>query len=121
MTLKNLDPGPKPNENDFVAKPSEDLPKNRLTDKLARGLQNYVQRVQKRECIRVKIQVQPHLKGYGPQPRENGTLTSCGMESYLIGGMSRENIKTIQVATIEYSKVVWRAYQFVLDDPHFNL
>ena len=37
----------------FTAKPADDIPHNRLTDKLARGIQSFVHRMQKREGYRI--------------------------------------------------------------------
>jgi len=39
----------------FVAKPADDIPHNRLTEKLCKGIQSYVQRMQKREGYRVQV------------------------------------------------------------------
>lgn len=39
----------------FTAKPADDIPRNKLTEKLTRGLQSYVQRMQKREGFRVEV------------------------------------------------------------------
>lgn len=39
----------------FTANPAEDIPRNKLTEKLARGLQSYVSRLQKREGFRVEV------------------------------------------------------------------
>ena len=39
----------------FTAQPSEDIPRNKLTEKLARGLQSYVQRMQKRESFYAEL------------------------------------------------------------------
>ena len=84
----------------FTANPSEDIPRNKLTEKLARGLQTYVQRMQKREGIRVEVRAQPEGKGWTPMPRECATLTSQGFSMYMIGGMSSDTIKDIVEARI---------------------
>jgi hypothetical protein len=39
----------------FTANPADDIPRNKLTEKLARGLQSYVQRMQKREGFRAEV------------------------------------------------------------------
>jgi hypothetical protein len=39
----------------FTANPAEDIPRNKLTEKLARGIQTYVQRMQKREGFRIEV------------------------------------------------------------------
>ena len=43
------------NEEEFTASPAEDIPRNRLVDKLVRGLQAYIQRMQKRESYRIDV------------------------------------------------------------------
>lgn len=43
----------------FTAQPSDDIPRNKLTERLARGLQSYVQRMQKRESFFVELS---HIK-----------------------------------------------------------
>jgi hypothetical protein len=43
--------GPEP----FIAKPTDDIPRNKLVDKLARGLQAYVTRMRKRESFYVTL------------------------------------------------------------------
>ena len=47
------------NDSEFTAKPAEDIPRNGLVEKLTRGIQNFVHRMQKREGFRVKVTVQP--------------------------------------------------------------
>ena len=42
-------------EDEFTASPAEDIPRNRLVDKLVRGLQAYIQRMQKRESYRIDV------------------------------------------------------------------
>jgi len=42
----------------FIARPAEDIPRNALVSKLVRGIQNLVQRLSKREGYRAKITVQ---------------------------------------------------------------
>ena len=39
----------------FIAQPTDDIPRNKLVEKLARGLQAYVQRMQKRESFYVTV------------------------------------------------------------------
>ena len=39
----------------FIAQPTDDIPRNKLVEKLARGLQAYVQRMQKRESFFVTV------------------------------------------------------------------
>lgn len=59
----------------FTANPAEDIPRNKLTEKLARGLQSYVQRMQKREGFRAEVKTQPFGKSWVPAPRECASLT----------------------------------------------
>jgi hypothetical protein len=42
----------------FTANPADDIPRNKLTEKLARGIQTFVQRMQKREGFRAEVRVQ---------------------------------------------------------------
>jgi len=39
----------------FIATPAEDIPRNKLTEKLTRGIQSFVQRMQKREGFRAEV------------------------------------------------------------------
>ena len=41
----------------FTANPADDVPKNKLIDKLVRGLQHYIQRMQKRESFRLEVRI----------------------------------------------------------------
>jgi len=41
----------------FMVNPSDDIPKNKLVDKLVRGLQSYIQRMQKRESFRIDVTI----------------------------------------------------------------
>jgi hypothetical protein len=91
----------------FTANPAEDIPRNKLTEKLARGLQTYVQRMQKREGFRVEIRLQPQGKGWTPQPRECATLTSHNYSMFMIGGMGSDTIKEIVEARIMSDSVHW--------------
>ena len=56
--IKMVDPG-SDDEDDgpelFIAQPTDDIPRNKLVEKLARGLQAYVQRMQKRESFFVTV------------------------------------------------------------------
>jgi hypothetical protein len=84
----------------FTANPADDIPRNKLTEKLARGIQSFVQRMQKREGFRAEVRAQPQGKSWVPPPRESATLTACGFNAYMIGGMSSEPIKEIVKAKI---------------------
>jgi len=42
----------------FTANPADDIPRNKLTEKLARGIQSFVQRMQKREGFRSEVRTQ---------------------------------------------------------------
>ena len=44
----------------FVANPSDDIPRNKLTEQLTRGLQAYVQRMQKRESFYAELTIMTH-------------------------------------------------------------
>ena len=69
----------------FQAQPTDDIPRNKLVEKLARGLQNYVQRMQKRESFFVEL-AEVKMSGWLPAPREFSTLVPIGNKCYLVGG-----------------------------------
>ena len=50
---KNTESSDDEGDEQFQANPSEDIPRNKLVDKLVRGLQSYIQRMQKRENFRI--------------------------------------------------------------------
>jgi hypothetical protein len=85
-----LDPVGDPNDDGpelFTAQPSDDIPRNKLTEKLARGLQSFVQRMQKRESFYAELSyLQLPVQAWIPAPREYSTLTFCNEKAYLIGG-----------------------------------
>lgn len=56
--IKLIDPGSEDDDEGpelFIANPADDIPRNKLVEKLARGLQAYVQRMQKRESFFVTV------------------------------------------------------------------
>jgi hypothetical protein len=61
----------------FTAQPTDDIPRNKLTERLARGLQSYVQRMQKRESFFAELS---HIKlqNWLPAPREYSSLVAVG-------------------------------------------
>lgn len=69
----------------FQAQPTDDIPRNKLVEKLARGLQSYVQRMQKRESFFVEL-AEVKMTGWLPAPREYSTMVPIGNQCYLIGG-----------------------------------
>lgn len=77
-------------EKGFVVKMHDDIPRNKLTEKLAQGLQKLVVRMQRREGFRIKVELQEFGgKAVLPKPRECATLTSLHVgcnDAYLIGG-----------------------------------
>lgn len=91
----------------FTAKPADDIPRNKLTEKLTRGLQFFVQRMQKREGFRCEVQESPLQFDYVPQPRECATLTSHGNNVYLVGGNGSETISEISCGKFDFDKLVW--------------
>ena len=94
------------NDEAFTASPADDIPKNKLTDKLVRGLQNYIQRMQKRESFRIDVKnvVDTRLM---PAPRECASLTTCGYKMYMIGGLNYDTCKEIFEAKIIGDSVHW--------------
>ena len=71
----------------FIAQPTDDIPRNKLVEKLARGLQAYVQRMQKRESFYVTV-VKLDSFNWQPAPRECATLTSIKNKAFLLGGLN---------------------------------
>jgi len=74
-------------EDTFIAIPTDELPKNRLVDQLAKGLSLYVQRMQKRESYYITVR-KMESKKWVPIPRENSTLTFVNYSAFLIGGLN---------------------------------
>ena len=77
----------------FIAQPADEIPKNKLTDRLARGLQGYVQRMQKRLSFYAELTSVPHQR-WMPAPREYSTLTYCNNRCYL-NYMISDNLATM--------------------------
>ena len=90
----------------FHANPAEDIPHNKLVDKLVRGLQSYIQRMQKRESFRLEVKV-PHDPKWMPAPRECSTLTTVGYNMYLIGGLNYDVCKEIIRAKVNGDTIIW--------------
>ena len=90
----------------FHANPAEDIPRNKLVDKLVRGLQSYIQRMQKRENFRIDVKL-PFDSKWLPAPRECPTLTTVGYKMYLIGGLNMYTCKEIVLAKINGDQVIW--------------
>ena len=73
-----------------------------MTESLARGLQAYVQRMQKRESFYAEITTL-NLKGWTPAPRENSTLCCVNNNAYLVGGQNHEcNNEVARLMTTSY-------------------
>ena len=78
----------------FIAQPTDDIPRNKLVEKLARGLQAYVQRMQKRESFYVTVKRVPNTK-WTPAPRECASLTFVDYSAFLLGGLNYDVSKDI--------------------------
>ena len=90
----------------FVANPADDIPRNKLTEQLARGLQAYVQRMQKRESFYAELTVlQP--PSWNPAPREYSTLTYCNRRVYLIGGLNYDCNSEVAQLKMDTSLAKW--------------
>lgn len=104
--VKILDPVSDPDDEGpelFTAQPSDDIPRNKLTEKLARGLQSFVQRMQKRECFYAELSLLDlPIQAWIPAPREYSTLTCCNDRAYLIGGQNYDTNK--EVAQLHINK-----------------
>ena len=79
---------------------------------MARGIQTFVQRMQKREGFRAEIRAQPQGKTWVPPPRESATLTAVGDSVYMIGGMNCEPIKEVVKAQTCGDQVTWEKVSF---------
>lgn len=105
--IKLIDPGSDDDEEGpelFIAQPTDDIPRNKLVDKLARGLQAFVQRMQKRESYHVSV-VRLPLSNWQPAPRECATLTSMNYRAYLLGGLNYDanrEVAELRVPGMEY-------------------
>ena len=87
----------------FKANPCDDIPRNKLTECLARGLQAYVQIMQKRESFYAEI-VPIKVKNWTPAPRENSTLCQVNDNCYLVGGQNHEcNNEIARLLTSKYA------------------
>ena len=78
----------------FIAQPSDDIPKNALTEKLTKGLQAHVQQMQKIESYFIELNEIP-IQGWMPPPKENSTLSFVNDKILLLGGMGYETDKDI--------------------------
>ena len=107
----------------FVAQPTDDIPRNKLVEKLARGLQAYVQRMQKRESFYVTVLKMP-LNNWQPAPRECATLTTVNNQGFLIGGLNFDANKEVaqlklhglQMDVIDNPIPEWRNMDFYTSD-----
>ena len=105
-----LDPGSDCDQSDqggkdeFLAKPADELPKNKLISALATGLTAYVQRMQKRHSYFITVK-RLTTKQWTPAPRESATLTFAEHGScYLSGGLSNQverNIASLRLENME--------------------
>ena len=102
-TIKVVDPA-SDDEDDgpelFIAQPTDDIPRNKLVEKLARGLQAYVQRMQKRESFFVTV-IKQELYNWQPAPRECATITAINNRGYLVGGLNFDANREIAELTVD--------------------
>ena len=83
----------------ITAQPSEEIPRNKLTEKYARGLQAYIQKIQKKESFFAEL-TEIHQSNWLPAPREYSSLASCCNKIFLIGGQNFDTNK--EVAQLSY-------------------
>lgn len=95
-----------------MVNPTNDVPKNRLVEKLVRGLQAFIQRHQKREGFRLDIRATVDNL-WQPAPRECATLTTVGYNMYLIGGLNYDCNKEIFVGKINGDSVIWKKVHYI--------
>ena len=81
-------------QEEFTANPADDIPRNRLVEKLVRGMQTYLERMQRREDFRIDVK-KVRETSWVPAPRECATLTACGYKLYLIGGLNYDVITEV--------------------------
>ena len=55
VVYKNTESSDEDESEQFHANPSEDIPRNKLVNKLVTGLQSFIQRMQKRENFRICV------------------------------------------------------------------
>ena len=71
-----------------------------------RGLQNYIQRMQKRESFRIDIKNVVDTR-YSPAPRECASLVTCGYNLYLLGGLNFETCKEMIQGKVIGDSIHW--------------
>ena len=106
MVYKDAESTDGDGEDEFTASPAEDIPRNRLVDKLVRGLQAYIQRMQKRESYRIDVK-DVFDQRWMPAPRECATMTTCGYKLYMIGGLNYDACREIVQAKIIGDSIHW--------------
>ena len=92
--VDNLDDNEEDGKETFQATPDNELPKNRLIEKLCNGLTLFVQRMIKRESFYVTVKRMPNTK-WTPAPRECATLTFVNYSAFLLGGLNYDVSKDI--------------------------
>ena len=90
----------------FTVNPAEDIPRNRLVEKLVRGLQSWIQSMVKRENFRLDIKQIEDPK-WTPAPRECATMTPLGFNLYLIGGLNYDTCKEVVRGKILGDSLIW--------------
>ena len=103
----------------FRAQPNDQLPKNRLIEKLANGLTLYVQRMQKRESFYITVKKIETTK-WTPAPRECATLTFVNYSAFLLGGLNFDvnkevaqlNIRNLDSDEIENVRPNWNKIRY---------
>lgn len=101
--IKLVDPGSDDDDDGpelFIAQPTDDIPRNKLVEKLARGLQAYVQRMQKRESFFVTV-IKQELHNWQPAPRECASITAINNRGYLLGGLNFDANREIAELTVD--------------------
>ena len=82
------------NKETFTATPDNELPKNRLVEKLCSGMTLFAQRMIKRESFYVTVKRVPNTK-WTPAPRECASLTFVNYSAFLLGGLNYDVSKDI--------------------------
>ena len=113
--LKAIDDADNEGPELFTAMPSDDIPHNKLTEQLARGLQSYVQRMQKKESFYAELTLIT-CPNWNPAPREYSSLTYCNRRAYLIGGLNYDTNKEVGQLRMNDFSTEWRNVPFASND-----
>lgn len=113
--LESLSEGESDGPELFTAIPSDDIPHNKLTEQLARGLQAYVQRMQKKESFYAEL-VPAKIKNWNPAPREYSSFTYCNRRCYLFGGLNFDTNREVAKFQFHDNFNLWSNIKYQSND-----